>query len=366
MRDYDFTMNSKERVLAAISRESLDRIPCDYWGTPEVTDMLKKYFGIEEDIDLWKKLRIDKIISLTPFYIGVPVSYHYIGPPLSDNEDVWRVKYKLKSYGGGSGTYWEISYSPLANLETIKDIETNYTFPKADWFDFSTIEKECRRYPEYAIECGYAAPFYMYNNIRGLEKSLMDLSLNKEYAHYVIDKICDFLYSFHERLFEAGNGLIDIAQVTDDFGSQSGLMISPEMFDEFFKPCFQRLIRLVKDFGIKVFHHDDGAIRPLIPKLVELGIDVLNPIQWRLPGMDPEGLKKNFGKALCFHGGVDNQKTLPFGNHNDVEREVVYLLNTLAADRTGYILAPCHNIQPITPVENIITMYETVHYYGKL
>ena len=156
---------------------------------------------------------------------------------------------------------------------------------------------------------------------------------------------------------------MDIAEVTDDFGTQSGPMISTEMFDEFFKTHFQRLIRLVKDFGIKVFHHDDGAIRLLIPRMIELGIDVLNPIQWRLPGMAPEGLKKDFGKVLCFHGGVDNQKTLPFGNPKEVEKEVIYLLDTLASNGTGYILAPCHNIQPITPVENIITMYETVHHY---
>ena len=257
-------------------------------------------------------------------------------------------------------------YNPLAGLDTIKEVEANYTFPKADRFDFSTIEKECRKYPENAIECGYAAPFFMYNKIRGLEKSLMDLAANKEYAHYVIDRICDFLYSFHERLFEAGNGLIAIAEVTDDFGTQLGLMVSTEMFDEFFKTHFQRLIKLSKDSGIKVFHHDDGAIRPIIPKMTKLGIDVLNPIQWRLPGMDPAELKKDFGKALCFHGGVDNQKTLPFGNAKDVEKEVIYLLETLASNETGYILAPCHNIQVITPVENIIAMYETVHHYGVL
>ncbi len=360
-------MTSRERVLSAINRERLDRIPCDYWGTQEITDKLKKHFGVEKDLDLWKKLGIDKIIVLTPpSFWESPATDYYIGPSLADNEDIWRVRCKPKSYAGGSGVYQEMCYSPLADLETIEEVEANYTFPEVDWFDFSTIEKECRKYPENAIECGYAAPFFMYSNIRGLEKSLMDLAANKEYAHYVIDRICDFLYSFHERLFEAGNGLIAIAEVTDDFGTQSGLMVSTEMFDEFFKAHFQRLIKLSKDFGIKVFHHDDGAIRPIIPKMTKLGIDVLNPIQWRLPGMDPAELKKDFGKALCFHGGVDNQKTLPFGNAKDVEKEVIYLLETLACNETGYILAPCHNIQVITPVENIIAMYETVHHYGVL
>jgi uroporphyrinogen decarboxylase len=146
---------------------------------------------------------------------------------------------------------------------------------------------------------------------------------------------------------------------------QSGLLISPDIFEEFFAAQHKRLIDLVKSHGIKVFHHDDGAIRPLIPRLIDLGIDVLNPIQWKLPGMNPEGLKREFGARICFHGGVDNQETLPFGSKKDIENEVLYLLNTLAADHTGYIIAPCHNIQPITPVENIIAMYEAIGYYGR-
>ena len=360
-------MTPKERVLSAINRERLDRIPCDYWGTQEITDKLKKHFGAEKNLDLWKRLGIDKIIVLTPpTFWESPVTDYYVGPCLADNEDIWRVRCRPKSYADGSGVYQEMCYSPLRDLGTIEEVGANYTFPEADWFDFSTIEKECRKYPENAIECGYASPFFMYSNIRGLEKSLIDLTANKEYAHYVIDRICDFLYSFHERLFEAGNGLIDIAEVTDDFGTQLGLMVSAEMFDEFFKTHFQRLIKLAKDFGIKVFHHDDGAIRPIIPRMIKLGIDVLNPIQWKLPGMDPAELKKDFGEALCFHGGVDNQETLPFVNAKDVEKEVIYLLETLASNETGYILAPCHNIQVITPTENIIAMYEAVHHYGVL
>ncbi len=180
-------MTAKERVLSAINRERLDRIPCDYWGTQEIADKLKKHLGVEKDLDLWKKLGIDKIIGLAP---------RYISPSLADNEDIWGVKYKPKSYADGSGIYQEMCYNPLADMETIEEVGANYTFPKVDWFDFSTIEKECRKYPENAIECGYASPFFMYNNIRGLEKSLMDLAANKEYAHYVIDRIPSWSRSF--------------------------------------------------------------------------------------------------------------------------------------------------------------------------
>lgn len=359
-------MIPKERVLSAIDRKPVDRIPCDLWATPEVIDMLKKRLMVNDEVEIWRKLAIDKIVNLTPPTLGIPVSRYYVGPKLKSNQDIWGVEYVAKEYANGKGKYWEIAFSPLANLDTIEEVGANYVFPSADWFDFSGIVEEFRKYPDYAIECGYASPFFVYNNIRGLEKSLMDLVYNKEYAHYVIGKICDFLYAFHERLFEIGKGYIDIAEVTDDFGMQSGLLISPDAFEDFFTPQHQRLIKLVKSYGIKVFHHDDGAIRPLIPRLIDLGIDILNPIQWKLPGMNPEELKREFGTKICFHGGVDNQETLPFGSEKDIENEVLYLLNTLAADRTGYIIAPCHNIQPITPVENIITMYKAIQHYGRL
>ncbi len=358
-------MNSKQLILAAIDRKRLDRVPCDYWATPEITETLKRYLGIQDDLELWKKLRVDKIISLTPDYLN-PAPKHYVGPPMADDEDIWKTKYVPVAYSEGKGTYEEISSSPLAKMDTIEEIEANYVFPKADWFDLSWLEQECHRYPDYAMECGFAAPFYIYNTIRGLEKSLLDLAGNRDYAHYVIGEICDFLYHINERLFEAGNGLIDITQVTDDFGTQENLMISPHMFDEFFRPHYRRFIKLAQDHGIRIFHHDDGAIRPLIPRLIEVGIEVLNPIQWRLSGMSAKELKAEFGHVLCFHGGVDNQRTLPFGKPKDVEREVIHLPDTLASDGTGYIIAPCHNLQPITPVENIIRMYEAAHYYGTL
>ena len=112
-------------------------------------------------------------------------------------------------------------------------------------------------------------------------------------------------------------------------------------------------------------HHDDGGIRPFIPDLVEMGIDILNPIQWKCPGMDREELKREFGGKLCFHGGVENQEILPFGTEEDVRAEVRRNIDLLASDGTGYILCSCHCIQPVTPVGNIIAMYDEAWKYGK-
>ena len=152
--------------------------------------------------------------------------------------------------------------------------------------------------------------------------------------------------------------------MTDDWGSQNGLLTSPEIFEEFYRIPTQRAIDLAKSYDITVFHHDDGDMRPLLSTLAEMGIEVLNPIQWRCGDWDLDALKAEFGGRLCFHGGVDNQQTLPFGTCQDVRDEVRRLVEALANDQTGFIIAPCHNIQPNTPVENIIAMYEAARECG--
>jgi uroporphyrinogen decarboxylase len=135
-------------------------------------------------------------------------------------------------------------------------------------------------------------------------------------------------------------------------------MISPRHIEEFLVPGMKRMIDLAHGAGAFVFHHDDGSCRRILPRLIELGIDILNPIQWRCPGMEREGLKKDFGDRLVFHGAVDNQYTLPFGKVEEVRAEVRENLRILG-EGGGFILGPCHNIQPLTPVENVLAMYET-------
>jgi uroporphyrinogen decarboxylase len=130
-------------------------------------------------------------------------------------------------------------------------------------------------------------------------------------------------------------------------------------------PGMKRMMDLTKQHGSHVFHHSDGAIREIIPDLIAAGIEVLNPLQWRLPGMDREGLKRDYGDKLIFHGGVDNQITLPWGTVADVRREVEDNLRILGAGG-GYILAPCHNIQAVSPPENVVAMYEAGYELGWL
>jgi uroporphyrinogen decarboxylase len=125
----------------------------------------------------------------------------------------------------------------------------------------------------------------------------------------------------------------------------------------------KRMIDLVHGAGVFVFHHNDGGVRRIIPDMIEAGIDILNPIQWRCRGMEREGLKKDFGAKLVFHGGMDNQKTLPFGTVSDVRKEVEENLAILGRGG-GYILAPCHNVQVVSPAENIVALYEAGYALG--
>ncbi len=350
-------MNSRERVLAAIERKPVDRVPTDMWATKELENKLLGHFGADANVQ--DILHVDGFSSVEPSYVGPPL------PAVPEGEDIdfWGVRRRRVEYA--TGAYSEIYHSPLQEAKTIEDLE-RYNWPTADWFDCSNMRaaaQEARK--EKVLMCGYMAPFYAHNYLRGLEQSLIDPLLDSELTHHFLDRLCDFIYEHHRRMFEACEGLIDVAQVTDDYGSQTGPLISLHVFREFYKPHLQRFIRLCKDFGIKVFHHDDGSMRAFLPDLVEMGIDILNPIQWICPGMDMVELKSEFGDRISFHGAVENQRILPFGTPEEVRAEVRHCIDAFASDGTGYILAPCHNIQANTPVENVIAMYEEAHQYGR-
>jgi uroporphyrinogen decarboxylase len=351
----------RDRILAAINHERLGRTPCDYWGTPEVTDKLCRHLGCDGIVAVYDRLGIDGIMRVEPPYIGPPLPEQYDGASAYVRQ-AWGMRFKAQRYPAG-GIYWEQTFNPLAGAETIADLDT-FPWPKPEWFDYSALPALCAQYPNRAIQLGYSAIFYYHNMLRGLEQSLADPLLMPEFTHHLLQKVSDVFYEYHARCFKAARGLVQLTQVTDDFGTQRGLMISPRVFREFYKPHIQRAIDLAKSFDLKVFHHDDGSIRPLIPELVEMGIDVLNPVQWRCADMDPAELKDSFGDRVCFHGGIDNQDVMPFGTPQDVRDEVIRNLETLGRGGTGYIVAPCHNLQVNTSVENILALYETVRQAG--
>ena len=346
------TMTPRERWLAVLNREKPDRVPMDYWATSEATEKLMRYLSCASEEQLYKRLHIDCPVSVSPIYVG---------PPIADDHDVFGIHYKSVDYG--TGAYQERVYSPLAEYQTREEIERNYSWPSPDWWDYSTISDQIAGKQDYPIRGGGSEPLLTYKELRGAEQAYMDLVLNPDLAHYCLDKLFDLCYENTLRIYEQIPGQVMITYVAEDMGSQEGLLFSRDQIREFLLPRMKRTMDLAHEARAYVFHHSDGAVREIIPDMIEAGIDVLNPIQWRCKGMEREGLKRDFGDKVIFHGAMDNQYTLAFGSVAEVRQEVLDNLQILG-DGGGYILAPCHNIQPISPPENIVAMYETGYEYG--
>jgi len=346
------TLSPRERWLAVLNREKPDRLPMDYWATEEITDRLRKHLGCESEFEIFKKLHIDKVIKVEP---------KYAGPALSPGYDEFGCQHKNMSYG--TGIYDECISHPLADYDSAEKIKENYTWPDPDWWDYGSIKKQIKGKEAYPIEGGYYEPFLTYKDLRGPERAFMDLVENPEIVHFCLDRLFDLSFTKTKRIYEQIPGKVLLTYVAEDMGSQEDLMISPSHIREFLLPRMKKIIDFVHEQGAFVFHHNDGSIRRIIPDLIEIGIDILNPIQWRCENMERRRLKADFGEQLIFHGAMDNQQTLPFGSKEDVKKEVLENLNTLGR-AGGYILAPCHNIQSNTPLENILTMYETGYTYG--
>ena len=347
-------MTHRERILAAINHQPCDRVPTDYWGVPEITEKLMKHFGVKDMIGLSEALDIDTIMG--------------VWPPLKPGTrtDMWDIKYKKVPHANGAGFYDEPVRFPLADFETIDEIEAGYTWPTTDMFDYSGVKAQCEFYRQkgYAVEGGYISLTYFYEIVRGTEQMLLDFAGDPELAEHVLFRLNEFASAHAKCILEAGDGMIDLTQVTDDFGMQSGLIMSESMIERYVGKYYEQNIAQAQKYGAAVFHHDDGAVMSLIPWIVDKGCQILNPIQWHLPGWDLDKLKSDYGAKLCFHGGIDNQEVLPFQGPEEVKAEVKACVDALFSDNTGFILAPCHNIQAITPVENVIAMYEYAGSYG--
>ena len=271
------------------------------------------------------------------------------------------MRYKNIHYG--TGVYAETIYHPLAQYQSVAEIERNYTWPNPDWWDYRRIPRQLRGWEDYPVNGGGSEPFLIYKNLRGQEQAMMDLVLYPEIVHYCLDKLFELAYQNTLRTFEAIPGKATYIYVAEDLGSQHDLLFSPAHIREYLFPGMRRMIELGHSAGVYIFHHDDGNVTRILPDLIELGIDLLNPIQWRATGMDRQSLKRQYGQRIVLHGGMDNQYTLPFGSVAEVRQEVLDNLRILGAGG-GYILAPCHNIQPVTPIENILAMYETGYEAG--
>ena len=345
-------MTPKERWLAVLSQKKPDRIPMDYWATPETTAILLKHLGCSTEQEMCRKLHLDMAAKVRP---------EYTGPPVPQGYDIFGCRYREVDYG--TGFYQKCDSHPLAPYDSVGEVECHYRWPDPDWWDYSSIRSQIAKKHDFPILAGHYEPFLIYKNLRGQEKAFIDMVENPELVHFCLDKLFDLGFTKMQRLYEQIPGKVMLTYVAEDMGGQEDLMMSPSHIREFLMPKMEQIIDFIHSQGAFVFHHNDGSIRRILPDLISAGIDVLNPIQWRTKNMERERLKKDFGNEVVLHGAMDNQHTLPFGSVEDVKAEVLENLNILGTNG-GYILAPCHNIQPITPVENILAMYETGYEYG--
>lgn len=202
-----------------------------------------------------------------------------------------------------------------------------------------------------------------YKHLRGEQQGTLDLILNPDMVHYCLGKLYDFCYEDTRRIYEQIPGKVMVTSVAEDMGSQESLIYSRKHIQEFFFPHMKRMMDLAHEAGAFVNTHSDGAIRDIMPDLIDMGADIINPVQWRCKGMERKALKQDFGNGLIFEGAMDNQYTLPFGTVEEVRQEVRDNINILGRGG-GYILGPCHNLQVVGPPDNIVAMYQTGYEEG--
>lgn len=349
-------MTPRERWLALFANERPDRIPTDYWATDEVTARLQQELRCASKEELYVRLNIDGLISIEPRR----TSLHHPDDP---EADIWGIRRSAVNYG--SGVYDEFANHPLADITTVEEVQS-FRWPDPEDHDYDAFGRELAAAPRHRIvRVGDYEPFLLYCAMRGMEQAMMDLMIEPEIATAALDRIFDYHYRRNQRLFEIGRGQIDVTYVAEDLGGQTSLLFSADLIRRFILPNQKKMADLARSYGIHVFYHTDGAARDIIPDLIRVtGIEILNPIQWRCPGMEREGLVRDFSGDVIFHGAVDNQQTLPFGTPEDVRSEVLDNIRIFSGSR--WICAPCHNLQPVTPTENIVALYDTIHAEGVL
>ena len=340
-------MTSKERVQIALSHREPDRVPLDLWITPEVEASLIRETGSQDKYEMRVNQGHDCLMS----FVGIVSSFY-----MSDEEQYvcpWGITWRQVPYAGGRAKYTEIVTHQLAGDDAKL---SSYNPPDPEEPEqYREVEELAARYGKTHCIVGgvlasvFECPWYL----RGMMQFLQDMLTNKDYAHQLMDMVMEFHRRAGIHMIERG---CDMLLAGDDVGTQDRMLISPDLWREFVKPRYGELFQAYRDVksDVRIATHICGSIEPIIEDLIEVWVDVLNPVQPL--AMDPARLKRRFGKRLSFWGGVDDQKVIPLGTPEDVEQEVRLRLEQLAPGG-GYILCSSHNVQAGTPRENIHAFY---------
>ena len=374
-------MSSRKRVVMALEHEESDRVPIDVGAgcstsiSVEAYENLKKHLGMSgKGLKLSELFRIARLDENVMRHLGSDCRPITIGPrsnwkpPQSEPGtliDEWGITWKQIPYR--TGYYWEAVRNPLA-VATVKDLET-YPWPDTEDHGFTAglVEEARRLYKEtdYAIvgDTGYNAiwePAYL---MRGFDRMLVDLIRNPEFASVLFSKILEINIAINEQFLNAVGPYIQVIRTGDDLATQGSLMFPPEIYRTLLKPAHKKFFDFIKSkTKAKLFYHSCGNVAGLIGDLLEIGVDILNPVQVSALG-DTAQLKASFGKRVVFWGGIDTQRVLPRGSIREVESEVKQRIHDLAPEG-GYVLAAVHNIQADVPPENVIAMVEAAKKFG--
>jgi uroporphyrinogen-III decarboxylase len=351
----------------ALHHEQPDRCPMQVSFTPEFASRLKEDLGLKDE-ELHNphgggntyilERTLDEDMLLTS--VGWANSYYATAAYSHDGvsyTDEWGIRWKNVEYETrfGTGRYTEIAGHPLADDDAIG----SYQPPDPHRPElYVEAERLIRDYKDeyWIVGVTVTTMFETAWALRGYEKTLVDLVANPDLIEQLFDIPATYHLTGAKKLVEMG---VDMIWIGDDVGAQNRMLISPATWRRFFKPRMATFISALKGINpdIKVAYHSDGNILPIIPDLIDIGLDILNPVQPRC--MEPEALKKKYGDDLCFWGSIDEQYTLPFGTPAEVQREVVTRLRTLGKNG-GLIIGPTHHVQLDTPLENFWAMVNAV------
>jgi uroporphyrinogen decarboxylase len=340
-------MNARERVRAALSRQPVDRVPVFMWFHPDTAARLAALLEIAP-ADVAEAMGDDvRQAWVNNNYAMEGVVHSHDG---EEHRDFWGIGW-VRQHG-----FNQIAEFPLASAT--RDAVLAYRFPVEHRGELlASMHPVLAARDGYYIGCDVSpCVFEMYWRLRGMEAAMLDIAHDPELARTMFDRCADFSVLLAEEAIRRFP--LDWLWTGDDVAGQQCMMLSPRTWRSLIKPGLSRVFAVGKAHGLPVAYHCCGSLRPIIGDLVEIGMDLLNPVQCNCPGMDPLELKREFGGRLSFMGGVDTQDLLPHGTASEVRAATARLLEGMTAGGGGYILAASHTIPPETPLENIFAMYD--------
>lgn len=359
-------MTPKERIQKAVAHIEPDKVPSHINATKWVVAKLKIALQVNSDKELLEALHVDvydmRGIDLhtgtAPGYIGPANEFFPFGWAGAINS-FWSIR-EFENYTS-SGWNYEMEPPTLASALTLEEVD-QYPWPDNNWFDYTNLRDDLSGWKDFSIMATGGSVFQHATYVRGMETLMMDMMTDPDMANYIFDKFFDFYHEYYRRMFEEAGDLIDVFALADDLGMQNTLLISPELFEEFVAPRLKKMADLAHGYQIKLLLHTCGNIEILIPRLIELGVDILDPVQPEC--MDPIAIKEKYGKNICLRRGISVQNIVSRGTTEEVKAETRRIIEALKP-KGGYILSPGHPVlQDDIPVENILAMYETGYQYG--